>query len=121
MMPVISYGNSSASCHIVHISNRQHPLWRQSGICSINAGKPTLEQLAECEQLGIKPEKCSEQAILGKRCMGPPEACSHQVMAMPAAPNPNIVLAPIYVGIAGAFAAGIIYVKRTGRWKPKTS
>lgn len=80
------------------------------------AAKPTPEQLAECEQLGIKPEKCSEQAILSKHCIGPTDACKDAHVPI----DVNLNLIPVYVGLAGAFIAGIIYVKKTGRWKAKT-
>ena len=76
---------------------------------------PTPDQLEECKELGIAPEKCSEQAILSKYCIGPNEACnrSTEVKADPA-------LIPLFAGIAIAFAAGVIYVQKT-RSRPKTT
>jgi hypothetical protein len=88
-----------------------------------SSSNPTPEQLEECKQLGIRPEKCSEQAILGKYCLGPNEACNPVHVPNDHVPNdhvPNDVtinLIPVYVGIAGAFVAGIVYVKKTGKWK----
>jgi hypothetical protein len=76
----------------------------------------TQATLQECSDLGIKPEKCSEQAILGKYCLGPNEACNPVHVPI----DVNINLIPIYVGIVVAFVAGIFYVRRTGRWKTGT-
>lgn len=70
---------------------------------------PTPEQLEECKQIGIKPEKCTEQAILGTRCLGPSEACKNA----PIGNDTNLNLIPIYIGIPVAFIAGVIYVKKT--------
>jgi hypothetical protein len=77
----------------------------------------TEQQLAECKQLGIKPEKCSEQAILSSRCLGPNEACRNAHVPV----DVNVQLAPLYLGIAGAFAASLVYIKKTGRWKKSSS
>lgn len=83
------------------------PAFAQSG--------PTPEQLEECSELGIDPEKCSEQAILSKYCIGPNEACNR-----PTEVKVDTALIPIFAGIAIAFAAGVIYVQKS-RSRPKTT
>ncbi|WP_337862452.1 hypothetical protein [Nitrososphaera sp.] len=78
--------------------------------------KPTSDQLEECKSLGIRPEKCSEQAILSKRCLGGPGApCGGSGVNIPIDVNMNLI--PIYLGIAGAFVAGVLYVKKASRWR----
>jgi hypothetical protein len=69
----------------------------------------TPEILQECADIGISADKCSEQAILKTRCIG----CGSN--RMPDNPNfeVNFHLIPIYAGIAVAFAAGVLYVRRT--------
>lgn len=92
----------------------------RTGNCKLPGNNvPSLAQatLQECSNLGIKPEKCSEQAILSKRCIGPVEGCGSDVH-VPV--DVNINLLPIYIGIAGAFVAGVIYVNKTSRWKTRT-
>lgn len=59
----------------------------------------------ECNKLEIDPEKCSEQAVLGKYCLGPREACK-----LPTDVKVDTPLIPLFAGIAMAFVAGIIYV-----------
>jgi hypothetical protein len=85
---------------------------------SSSSKSPTSAQLEECKQLGIEPEKCSEKAILSKNCIYPDGSCTHSYSGIPK-DDPNISLIPVYIGIAGAFVAGIVYVKKTGKWKAK--
>ncbi|MGI0020029.1 MAG: hypothetical protein ACREAY_06130 [Nitrososphaera sp.] len=68
-------------------------------------------QVEVCRQLGIEPEKCTERAILGKRCLG--INCQHQPTDLKIDP----VVLSILVGCVVAFAAGVIYVKRTANEK----
>ncbi len=71
--------------------------------------QPTPEMLQECTDIGISADKCSEQAILSKRCLGGPNS--------PCNPSTEVKMAtalyPMYASIAVAFAAGVLYVRRT--------
>ena len=69
---------------------------------------PTPEMLQECADNGIRADRCTEEAIAGKRCLGPNEACNRSTEV-----KMDTALFPIYAGIAIAFAAGILYVRRT--------
>lgn len=76
--------------------------------------QPTPAQLEECKEIGISADKCSEEVILNERCLGGPNSpCGSN--RMPDNPNfeVNFHLIPIYAGIAIAFAAGVLYVRRT--------
>ena len=63
----------------------------------------------ECNDLGISADKCTEEAILHKRFIGGPGTRDGDQSRVEA----NIALIPIYAGIAVAFAAGVLYVRRT--------
>ncbi|WP_415281004.1 hypothetical protein [Candidatus Nitrososphaera sp. FF02] len=71
--------------------------------------QPTLVQLEECADIGISADECTEEAIASERCIG----CFIVTSNHPPAPDPNIALTPIYAGIAIAFVAGVLYVRRT--------
>jgi hypothetical protein len=69
----------------------------------------TPEQYEECKTLGIKPEKCSEQEILQRHCLGGPNIpCGGS--AKPPELDPMVL--SIMVGSGLAFAAGILTVRR---------
>lgn len=68
------------------------------------------DQMERCSQLGIEPEKCTEQAILGKECLG--MSCNQQKEE-----KIDPIVVSILAGCAAAFVAGIVYVKRTSREK----
>jgi hypothetical protein len=70
---------------------------------------PTPAQLEECKEIGISMDKCSEETILNKRDIGGPGTHDGDQSRVEA----NIALIPIYAGIAAAFAAGVLYVRRT--------
>lgn len=71
--------------------------------------QPTPAQLEECKEIDISTDKCSEDAILSKRFIGGPGTRDGDSTRMEA----NTALIPIYAGIAIAFAAGVLYVRRT--------
>jgi hypothetical protein len=71
---------------------------------------PPADQMERCSQLGIEPEKCTEQAILGKECLG--MSCNQQKEE-----KIDSIVVSILAGCAAAFVAGIVYVKRTSHEK----
>jgi hypothetical protein len=70
--------------------------------------QPTPGQLEECADIGISADECTEEAIASKRSIK-----IRQILTAESSQDPNIALSPIYAGIAIAFAAGVLYVRRT--------
>ena len=71
---------------------------------------PPADQMERCSQLGIEPEKCTEQAILGKVCIG--MSCNQQKEE-----KIDPIVVSILAGCAAAFVARVVYVKRISREK----
>lgn len=71
--------------------------------------EPTPAMLQECDEIGISADRCTEQAIMGKRNIGGPGTQHIDSGRM----DTNIALFPIYAGITIAFVAGVLYVRRT--------
>ncbi len=74
---------------------------RPSGVSII----PTAEQLKECSELGIDPYDCSEQKILGSKCIG--MNCNPSLVNTQFLMNPDVllfwgVLAAVFGGVGAA-------------------
>lgn len=63
---------------------------------------PTPEQLKECSELGIDPYECSEQKILGTKCIG--MNCNPSPVNTGWLMNPDMLL---FWGILGAIFGGV--------------
>ena len=70
--------------------------------------EPTPEMLQRCADLGIGADRCTEQAIIDKTSLGPNEACNRSTEV-----EMNASMLLIYAGTDIAFAAGVLYVRRT--------
>lgn len=89
----------------------------KAGTCAYPGSDQNLvtpEMIKECSDLGIKPEKCSEQEILNHHCIG---FCSARAQERPLL---DPVVAEIMAGSGVAFVASIMGVKklRSVRKKP---
>lgn len=89
----------------------------KAGTCSYpgsdQSASPTPDQLKECSDLGIVPEKCSEQEILKHHCIG---FCSARAQERPLL---DPVVAGIMAGSGVAFVASIMGVKKLRGIKKK--
>jgi hypothetical protein len=74
----------------------------------------TSEQFEKCKILGIEPQKCTEQEILSRYCLGGPNSpCG----GMSRPPDLDPVVLPILVGSGVAFVMSILSVRRIGKFK----
>lgn len=71
---------------------------------------PTKEQLQECQELGIRPEKCSDTELLKQECLGP----SCNIESQP----PIVFDAPLislFIGVGSAVVAGVWLLTKRGK------
>ena len=66
----------------------------------------SAQQLQECQKLGIKPEKCSDDTILSKHCLSPNCGIEGRL------PKLELPIYEIMIGCGIALAVGIITVRR---------
>jgi hypothetical protein len=74
----------------------------------------TSEQFEQCKILGIGPQKCTEQEILSRYCLGGPNS---QCGGTGRPPDLDSAVLSILVGSGVAFVMGILYVRRIGKFK----
>lgn len=72
-----------------------------------------IQQLQECKKLGIKPEKCSDDSILSKHCLGPNCGVEGRV------PKLELSIYMIMIGCSVALVVGVIMVIRLRKLRKK--
>lgn len=80
---------------------------------TINSTIATIQQLQECKKLGIKPEKCSDDSILSKYCLGPNCGVEGRL------PKLELPIYTIMIGCSVALVVGVIMVIRLRKLRKK--
>ncbi|UVS69262.1 hypothetical protein [Nitrososphaera viennensis] len=80
---------------------------------------PTQQMLQECKELGISPEKCSENEILKHRCLGAVGSPCGSSSSVASQPELSPFVVEILAGSGIAFVASIFGIRKLRAIKKK--